>query len=382
MLRVDEYVNTVQNDKNNGWDDGATNDSGSDDGGAEQSAPSSVWDQIKAGDVRGLANDVENVVGRLMNQDIYSGIIKPFAEGAEGAFNQIAAANNQQTNAITQSIEDFGADPDTQSQDMQQIEDASNYRNAAGKEVLNGPAMLVPQIAAPVFVGDAVNTAMDNGIGAGVRSATYGPLADFLSQENLGDRFIEQPITTTGQAILSALPIGVAGHLGYKGIKGAKARYKEGMTDFEKEMSDLEDNTYNAPDSAEPIRENEPQEAYTEQDTNMPEEPQAEAPQQPGGIDTGIDSGIDSMVNAAAARNNVDPALLAKLVDQESTYGRDPNAGGNLAQVSDDLAARYGLDNSDPSQSIEAGARYLKEQLDANGGDMREALAAYNAGPR
>lgn len=367
MLRVNEYVNTVQNDTNNGWDDGATND----DSGAEQSAPS-LWD------------DVKNTVGRIWEQDVYGGIIKPFAEGAEQAFGQIAAANNQQANAITQSVEDLGGDSDTQAQDMQQIEDASNYRYAAGKEALNGPAMLVPQIAAPVFVGDAINTAIDEGsVGAGVRAVTYGPLTDFASQENLGDRFIEQPITTTGQAVLSALPIGVAGHLGYKGVKGAKARYTEGMTDFEKQLSDLGEDTYNAPDAAEPIRENEPQEAYTEQTADAtPEEAQPEAPQQQaGGVDTGIDSGIDSMVNDAAARNGVDPALLAKLVDQESTYGRDPNAGGNLAQVSDDLAAHYGLDNSDPAQSIEAGARYLKEQLDANGGDAREALAAYNAGP-
>ena len=368
MLRVNEYVNAVQNDTNNGWDDGAT----SDNGGGKQSPSSSLWD------------DVKNTVGRIWEQDVYGGIIKPFAEGAESAFGQIAAANNQQANAITKSVEDLGGDSDTQAQDMQQIEDASNYRYAAGKEALNGPAMLVPQIAAPVFVGDAINTAIDEGsVGAGFRAATYGPLADFASQENLGDRFIEQPITTTGQAVLSALPIGVAGHLGYKGVKGVKAKYTEGMTDFEKQLSDLGEDTYNAPDVAEPIRENEPQEAYTEQTADAaPEEAQPEAPQQQaGGIDTGIDSGIDSMVNDAAARNGVDPALLAKLVDQESTYGRDPNAGGNLAQVSDDLAAHYGLDNSDPAQSIEAGARYLKEQLDANGGDAREALAAYNAGP-
>jgi hypothetical protein len=181
MLRVNEYVNTVQNDTNNGWDDGATND----DSGAKQSAPS-LWD------------DVKNIVGRIWEQDVYGGIIKPFAEGAEQAFGQIAAANNQQANAITQSIEDLGGDSDTRAQDMQQIEDASDYRNSAGQEVLNGPAMLVPQIAAPVFIGDAINTAIDKGsVGAGVRAATYGPLSDFASQENLGDRFIEQPITTT-----------------------------------------------------------------------------------------------------------------------------------------------------------------------------------------
>ena len=126
------------------------------------------------------------------------------------------------------------------------------------------------------------------------------------------------------------------------------------------------DNSYTAPDSSSDAID------YTEQPSS---------PQNTSGVNTGIDANVDAMVNDAAARNNVDPALLAKLVDQESTYGRDQNAGGNLAQVSSDLAARYGLDVNNPAQSIEAGARYLKEQLDANGGDSREALAAYNAGP-
>lgn len=101
----------------------------------------------------------------------------------------------------------------------------------------------------------------------------------------------------------------------------------------------------------------------------------------PQAFSTGVDANVDSMVAGAAAKYQLDPALLAKLVDQESTYGRDPNAGGNLAQISNDLAQQYGLDSSDPAQSIEGGARYLKSLIDANGGDVRAALAAYNGGP-
>jgi soluble lytic murein transglycosylase-like protein len=35
----------------------------------------------------------------------------------------------------------------------------------------------------------------------------------------------------------------------------------------------------------------------------------------------------------------------------------------------------------DPAQAIDAGAKYLRQQLDTFGGDVRKALAAYNAGP-
>jgi soluble lytic murein transglycosylase-like protein len=35
----------------------------------------------------------------------------------------------------------------------------------------------------------------------------------------------------------------------------------------------------------------------------------------------------------------------------------------------------------DPIQSLDGGAKYLRQQLDAFGGDVTKALAAYNAGP-
>ena len=45
-------------------------------------------------------------------------------------------------------------------------------------------------------------------------------------------------------------------------------------------------------------------------------------------------------------------------------------------------AAGLGVTNVlDPVQSIDGGAKYLKQQLDAFGGDVVKALAAYNAGP-
>jgi soluble lytic murein transglycosylase-like protein len=90
-------------------------------------------------------------------------------------------------------------------------------------------------------------------------------------------------------------------------------------------------------------------------------------------------------IDAAAAKYNVDPALLRGLIRQESNF--NPNAGSpagaqGLCQLMPGTAAALGCTNvHDPAQNIDAGAKYLRQQLDAFGGDVTKALAAYNAGP-
>jgi soluble lytic murein transglycosylase-like protein len=90
-------------------------------------------------------------------------------------------------------------------------------------------------------------------------------------------------------------------------------------------------------------------------------------------------------ITAAAQANGLDPALLAGLIKQES--GFNPTAGSpagarGLTQLMPGTAAGLGVSNVlDPVQSINGGAKYLKQQLDAFGGDVAKALAAYNAGP-
>ena len=90
-------------------------------------------------------------------------------------------------------------------------------------------------------------------------------------------------------------------------------------------------------------------------------------------------------ITAAARRNGVDPALLAGLVRQESNFNAaavSPAGARGLTQLMPATAAGLGVANpSDPVQALEGGARYLRRQLDAFGGDVTKALAAYNAGP-
>lgn len=85
-----------------------------------------------------------------------------------------------------------------------------------------------------------------------------------------------------------------------------------------------------------------------------------------------------------AAKYDISPTLLEALVWQESRWrpGAVSSAGARgLAQLMPGTARQMGVNPDDPHANLEGGARYLRMQLDAFGGDVEKALAAYNAGP-
>lgn len=92
---------------------------------------------------------------------------------------------------------------------------------------------------------------------------------------------------------------------------------------------------------------------------------------------------IDTMVDEASRKHGVDPDLVHAVIKNESAYKPDavsPKGAMGLMQLMPGTARTLGVDPADPGQNIEGGVRLLKQNLDANGGDLNKALAAYNAG--
>lgn len=91
------------------------------------------------------------------------------------------------------------------------------------------------------------------------------------------------------------------------------------------------------------------------------------------------------LIQSAATKAGIDPALFEALVGRESSFKPDSVsiAGAKgLAQLMPRTAASLGVtDIFDPQQNLEAGARYLAQMLRDFDGDKELALAAYNAGP-
>lgn len=96
-------------------------------------------------------------------------------------------------------------------------------------------------------------------------------------------------------------------------------------------------------------------------------------------------SPMADMASTAAQKYGLDPNVFKQLVQVESGWNpaavSDRGAVG-LTQLMPGTAAGLGVaDPYDPAQSLEGGAKYLRQMLDKFGGDYTKALAAYNAGP-
>lgn len=94
---------------------------------------------------------------------------------------------------------------------------------------------------------------------------------------------------------------------------------------------------------------------------------------------------LDDIINQAASKYNVNPMLVKAVIWQES--GGNPTAVSSkgakgLMQLMDSTASMLGVkDLFDIRQNIFGGVKYLDALFKKFGGDIKKALAAYNAGP-
>jgi len=94
---------------------------------------------------------------------------------------------------------------------------------------------------------------------------------------------------------------------------------------------------------------------------------------------------LERIVNDAAAKHDLDPALVSSVIDVESNWNQSAisrKGALGLMQLIPSTAGEMGVrDAFDPAQNIEGGTSYLRLLLDRFHGDIPKSLAAYNAGP-
>jgi soluble lytic murein transglycosylase len=101
----------------------------------------------------------------------------------------------------------------------------------------------------------------------------------------------------------------------------------------------------------------------------------------------------DDIIRQQAAEKNLDPALIAAVINQESSFdehARSSAGARGLMQVTRDTADHIAQvsggvtftfdDLDDPQINISYGSFLLRELLDRYDGNLIAALAAYNAG--
>jgi hypothetical protein len=93
----------------------------------------------------------------------------------------------------------------------------------------------------------------------------------------------------------------------------------------------------------------------------------------------------EGIIREAAALYRLDASLIRSIMQAESAF--DPSAMSRagamgLMQLMPDVAGAFGVEHPfDPRENIMAGARLLRELLDQHHGNVKLAVASYNAGP-
>lgn len=99
----------------------------------------------------------------------------------------------------------------------------------------------------------------------------------------------------------------------------------------------------------------------------------------PVGADT-----VRQQISTVATAYALDPKLVEAVAWRESRFridARSDKGAIGVMQLMPGTARDLGVDPHDPAQNIRGGALYLRQMMSTFRGDVRLALAAYNAGP-
>ena len=121
--------------------------------------------------------------------------------------------------------------------------------------------------------------------------------------------------------------------------------------------------------------------------TNVPTDEPVTAVRRKARYHIGVsDLELEQAVSRAAQQHHVQPALLLAVMKAESSFNPTAvsKAGAvGLMQLIPETAIRHGVRNLyDANENITGGAKHLRYLLDRFHGNIRLALAAYNAGER
>ncbi|WP_110929102.1 lytic transglycosylase domain-containing protein [Bacillus massiliglaciei] len=94
---------------------------------------------------------------------------------------------------------------------------------------------------------------------------------------------------------------------------------------------------------------------------------------------------IDSIISKASSQYNVPEKLIKSVIRQESNFNPEAKSyagASGLMQLMPATAKSLGVENVfDPEDNVMGGVKYLSQMLKKYDGDIKTALAAYNAGP-
>jgi soluble lytic murein transglycosylase-like protein len=97
------------------------------------------------------------------------------------------------------------------------------------------------------------------------------------------------------------------------------------------------------------------------------------------------DAELKPLIEESAKAQELKPEIIRAVIRRESAFypcAVSEKGAMGLMQLMPDIAQQFGADPLDPKQNVQAGSRYLKQLMSRYKGDLKLALAAYNAGPQ